>query len=75
VLKIIAATVVTAIARYLTGPVGAVRPRTEICDVGPERIDAGQTQSHVIVRQAKPARTLQVAMILVSLWTTMMLRG
>jgi hypothetical protein len=57
VLEVVAATIVMAVARHPTGPVGAVRPGTEICDVGPQGVDTGQVQCHIITRQAEPAGT------------------
>lgn len=60
----VAATVVTAVARDLTGPITAVRPGTEACDVCPQRVDAGQAQRHVITREAEPAGTLGAVMSL-----------
>jgi hypothetical protein len=58
---------VTAITRHFTASVGTVRSRTEIFDVGPERVDAGKTQKQVIAREAEPTGTLQVFIILIML--------
>jgi hypothetical protein len=44
-----------------------MRSRTEICDVGPERVDAGETQKQVIAGEAEPTGTLQVFIILIML--------
>lgn len=55
-----------AVARRPAGSVSAVRSGAEICDVSPQGVDARQTQSHVIARQAEPAGVSQVVMTLSS---------
>jgi hypothetical protein len=54
VLEIVAAAVVTTITRHVTASVRAVRSRAELCDVGPQGVDAGKTKRNVIGRQAEP---------------------
>lgn len=53
-MEIIAATVMTTITRHVTASVRAMRSRTEVCDVGPQGVDAGKAKSNVIGRQAEP---------------------
>ena len=53
-MEIVAAAVMTTITRHVTASVRAVRLRTEVCDVGPQGVDAGKATRNVIGRQAEP---------------------